>query len=132
MKRFILIFALMVFVTTLSAQDKNQIVIDEDSGKPMLVGYTTREALSDSAFAWWYNSGYEFYEVDLESIEPVKNMLDDVSVTIVMGTWCSDSRTEVPHFLKIMDALDFPDQRLDRRAIGHGHVHHGGGGADAA
>jgi thiol-disulfide isomerase/thioredoxin len=30
-----------------------------------------------------------------------------VDITIVMGTWCSDSRREVPRFYKLFENLDF-------------------------
>lgn len=117
MKKFILILVLILAAFLVTAQDKNKIVIDESSEKPMLIGPVTRDALSDSSFAWWYDSGYENYEVDLEAIEPVKDKLDDVSITVIMGTWCSDSREQLPRFYKIMDALDFPDQKIEAIAV---------------
>ena len=39
--------------------------------------------------------------------------LDGITtITVVMGTWCSDSRREVPRFLKIMDIMDFPEEKI--------------------
>ena len=29
-----------------------------------------------------------------------------------MGTWCSDSRREVPRFYKILDSLNFPSAKV--------------------
>jgi len=29
-----------------------------------------------------------------------------------MGTWCSDSRREVPNFYKILDKLNYPDNKI--------------------
>ncbi len=29
-----------------------------------------------------------------------------------MGTWCSDSRTEVPHFYKILDEINYPKEKV--------------------
>ena len=37
---------------------------------------------------------------------------DDLSIKIVMGTWCPDSRREVPRFMKIVDLWDFRLKRL--------------------
>lgn len=107
-------FFIILLMNTFSfSQDINKIIIDEDSEKPMLYGYTTRDALSDSAFAWWYDSGYENYEPDLDAVKEFKDKLEDVSVSLVMGTWCSDSRTEVPRFFKIMDAADFSNDKIE-------------------
>jgi len=94
------------------AQEKNKIVIDESSEKPMIVGYTTREAFKDTNFAWWFNSGYENYEVDTAVIDNISERLILTDITIVMGTWCSDSREEVPGFLKILDYADFPEDQI--------------------
>ncbi len=40
-----------------------------------------------------------------------------------MGTWCSDSRREVPRFYKILDELNYPEEKVelinvDRNKVG--------------
>jgi thiol-disulfide isomerase/thioredoxin len=45
-------------------------------------------------------------------VEELKIKLDDVDIKIVMGTWCSDSRTEVPHFYKILDEINYPEEKV--------------------
>jgi len=37
---------------------------------------------------------------------------DDLTITIVIGTWCPDSRREVPRFMKIADLWGFPHDRI--------------------
>jgi thiol-disulfide isomerase/thioredoxin len=96
----------------LHAQQFNTITIDEKTDKPMLVGYTTLEAFSDTSFSWWWNSAYNMYEVDSVDVEELKVKLEDVDIKIVMGTWCSDSRTEVPHFYKILDEINYPNEKV--------------------
>ncbi len=94
------------------AQQFNTITIDEKTDKPMLVGYTTLEAFNDTSFSWWWNSAYNMYEVDSVDVEELKVKLEDVDIKIVMGTWCSDSRTEVPHFYKILDGINYPEEKV--------------------
>ncbi|MCB1223379.1 MAG: hypothetical protein KDK21_05555, partial [Mesotoga sp.] len=36
----------------------------------------------------------------------------DLTITIVLGTWCSDSRREVPRFMKIIDLWGFPREKI--------------------
>ena len=50
------------------AQDYNTIIMDDESEKPMLIGYCTREAFNDTSFSEWWNSEYEMYEVDVAMI----------------------------------------------------------------
>jgi len=105
---------LIVFLFSLVgfAQTINQHVIDQKSGKVMLVGICDREAFQDTSFAWWFNSEYENYDIDKEALAHVKMDTEFHSITIVMGTWCSDSRREVPRFYKIMDFLKFPAEKI--------------------
>jgi len=94
------------------SQDKNKLITDERSGKPMLLGICDRAALLDSNFAWWYESEYNNYELSSSAVDSIKQKLGGLSVLIVMGTWCSDSRREVPRFLRILDELNFNNELL--------------------
>jgi thiol-disulfide isomerase/thioredoxin len=107
-----LFLILLLFSLTLTAQEKNKILIDSKSGKPILVGLCDREAFADTNFAWWFNSGYKFYSPDELIIAELKKLNIKCKITIVMGTWCSDSRREVPKFYKILDELNYPEESL--------------------
>lgn len=97
----------------LIAQENHRLLIDERSNKPMLVGTCQREALQDSNFSGWFNSEYENYKVKKEFDNEIIEKLENTEITIVMGTWCSDSRREVPRFYKILDSLKFPDSKIN-------------------
>ncbi|MGA9293392.1 MAG: thioredoxin family protein [Ignavibacteriaceae bacterium] len=90
----------------------NKIVKDSYSGMSMLIGECNREAFKDTSFNWWWMSESNFYDVDSASLKEIKNDLKDVNIEIVMGTWCSDSRREVPRFFKILDAVNYPSNKV--------------------
>lgn len=125
MKLFIIFFFLLAIVSSF-AQEKNTLVVDEKTGKPMLIGFIDRTALVDTAFSNWFDPEYHDYNVDLSALEDVSNSLSDITFTIVLGTWCSDSHEQVPRFVKILDALDvnFTEKvtmiAVDRNKIGLG------------
>lgn len=98
-----IIIHLMLLSVSLFAQ--NSSVIDEKSGKIILIGSCTCEAFTDTNYTWWYNSGYQMYQVDTVTAQNIFPLLDSIQITVVMGTWCSDSRNEVPRFIKIADYL---------------------------
>lgn len=102
----------MLFCANMIAQDFNTITTDEKTDKPMLIGYTTLEAFNDTSFSWWWNSAYRMYEADSTIAEEIKEKLEDVDIKLVMGTWCSDSRREVPHFYKILDEINYPEEKV--------------------
>ena len=107
------------------AQQMNCLTKDAANGKPMLIGYCTREAFSDSTFSWWFNSEYNMYDVDSTALKDASAKLKNDDITIVMGTWCSDSRREVPRFYKILDYLGYPSDKVklimvDRNKKGSG------------
>jgi hypothetical protein len=107
------IFVLILILVSISfAQEKNMLTVDGKSGKPMLLGICDRTAFADTSFAWWFNSEFDNYTVDSVALKDVSDKLKDVKITIVLGTWCSDSRREVPRFLKILDYLPFEQKNL--------------------
>ncbi|MBU2493824.1 MAG: thioredoxin family protein [Bacteroidetes bacterium] len=103
----ILIF-MFLFTSVITAQ--NKITIDERTNRNMAVGYCNRTIFEDSSFVNWFNEEYSNYEI--KNIDDVSDKLADINVTIVLGTWCGDSRREVPRFYKILDSLNFPDDRI--------------------
>ncbi len=126
MRRISLLLLLSICSINLTAQttedtlDVNKIIIDADSDKPMLIGYTTREAFADTSFSWWYDSEYKNYDVDVDALKPLfedSTLMQDLSITVVMGSWCSDSRREVPRFLKIVDGLKLPEENINLYSV---------------
>jgi thiol-disulfide isomerase/thioredoxin len=60
----------------------------------------------------WFQTNYERYTPDAATINKLKADLQDYEVLLFMGTWCGDSKREVPRFYKILDAADFPEYQL--------------------
>ena len=46
-------------------------------------------------------------------VNQIKPLLKDVKIKAVMGTWCGDSRREVPQFYKILDLCEFNYKNLE-------------------
>ena len=116
MKTFSLII-LLVISGTLLPQEKYKLILDENSGKQVLIGEITRNAFKDTSFAWWFNSEYDTYNPDKLILDSIARKLKDVDITIVLGTWCSDSRREVPRFLKILDSLKYSLDKIKMIAV---------------
>jgi thiol-disulfide isomerase/thioredoxin len=113
------ILLLIILSVTLKAQEINKLIIDEKSEKPMLIGICDRSAFTDTSFSWWFNSEYNMYTLDTLTLDSISGKLNDYTITIVMGTWCSDSRREVPRFYKILDRLNYDQKKLTLICVNH-------------
>jgi thiol-disulfide isomerase/thioredoxin len=71
----------------------------------MLYGEITRQELFDEYPNWKEN--YDDYRPDTAYIDTLSQEYTFISVEIFLGTWCGDSRREVPRFLKIADNSNF-------------------------
>jgi thiol-disulfide isomerase/thioredoxin len=78
-----------------------------------LLGYFSPERLLRPPYSEWFYKEYDHYRPDEEVIEKLKKTGNEgLDITVVMGTWCPDSRREVPRFMNIIDKLNFPKDNL--------------------
>lgn len=88
-------------------------VTDNKTKSPMLIGKGVRADFADSSFSGWFKEGYEFYKPHFNNEKALASKLKNYKIKIVMGTWCSDSRREVPAFYKVLDDLHYPTNKID-------------------
>ena len=84
---------------------------------PILTGAQTREAISSAPYDSWFAPTYSTYPVDREVAAEIKSLFKNVTVKIFMGTWCEDSQREVPHFYKILDAMNVAKEDVELIAV---------------
>jgi thiol-disulfide isomerase/thioredoxin len=74
-----------------------------------LLGYFDLNRLTREPHASWYLKGYDDYQLNTDAINKLLEInKDGLTIKIVMGTWCPDSRREVPRFIRILDVWKFP------------------------
>ena len=78
----------------------------------ILVGKAKQSDLQQEPFNTWYTSEYDSYNTNPEIIAALKNHIKDVKITLFMGTWCGDSRNQVPDFYKILEEIGFEQKNL--------------------
>jgi len=107
MKRLFFVVLMLSTSIIALAQDVNHQMMDEKTGNTMLVGEVSRKGME--GLGSWFSNEYDAYQPQPEVIAEIKSLNADFPhVFIVMGTWCSDSREQVPHFYKVMDAIGYP------------------------
>jgi thiol-disulfide isomerase/thioredoxin len=83
----------------------------------MEIGWTPRTIFQAPSYAAWFDTGYEHYQPQEEYVARLRRMKDSVDILIVYGTWCSDSRRELPRFWKVVDSAQFPADHITMIAV---------------
>ena len=114
MKKHIIITLIFVsIVMPTNSQELNQTIKSERSNSVILIGYGNRDAFSLPEFQGWFDETYEVYLPMEDVLEMLAQKdLNQITITIVMATWCPDSRREIPAFYRILDDLSFPDESI--------------------
>jgi thiol-disulfide isomerase/thioredoxin len=108
----IVIFLLPGYLVKSQGLELNKVITDSTLNEQVLFGYCDRKGLEGEIFGTVFQEYYKIYEPDKTILDKIKPRLDSVSITIVMGTWCSDSEEQVPKFMKVLDKVRFNDKNL--------------------
>ena len=93
-------------------QEMNKTTSDTQTDEEILTGLINREGLKTGNFAPYMDEFYPDYEPDKEVISKLRGLTKDIDILIVLGSWCGDSQEQVPRFLKVIDRMKFPKERL--------------------
>lgn len=90
-----------------NAEWRQEISFSEQS--TWLLGYFNPGLLKHEPYSVWFYPGYDNYQVDTAAMTSLSEISKEgLSIKIIMGTWCPDSRREVPRFMKVLDTWEFP------------------------
>jgi thiol-disulfide isomerase/thioredoxin len=70
-------------------------------------GWLDRSVFEKSELREW-KAAYDTIQVAPEMVEMIRQVHGDVSIIVFLGTWCPDSKHEIPRFLKIADLAGIP------------------------
>lgn len=95
------------------AEDASTHVWDFRDATTWLLGDINPSVFLNQPHAEWYLNGYRDYQPDQTILaELMAQETDNLTITIVLGTWCPDSRREVPRFMKLVDLWGFPKEKI--------------------
>ena len=111
--KYIFFSIIVLLAINTNAQNLNKKMQDPSRGMEVMINKCSREAITSFPdFKASYDPYYASYIVDSTSFKDLSTSLSDKKITIVLGTWCGDSKLQVPHFLKIMDALKIKEENI--------------------
>lgn len=103
------VFVIACFFLSISLFAQNQ--------EPKLLGIVSEDALRKEPYASWFLKNYDDYQPNQDIIVQLKNYppegrLSIYKVKIFFGTWCGDTKREMPRFLKVLDQIGFPKEHI--------------------
>ncbi|MEM7085523.1 MAG: tetratricopeptide repeat protein [Bacteroidota bacterium] len=114
----VLLFALALVLTGpgIMSQPLNK-EINSNGKSPSLLGKINKEGLSGEHYASWFTKNFDAYTPKQNHIDSLEALLPKYTITAFMGTWCGDSKRQVPNFYKVLSEANFPLERLTMVAV---------------
>lgn len=101
-----------------SAQEVNKKIHDQARNKDVLINVCTREGITTfPEFKEMYDPLYAAYVPDAATMIELKKLVKKEKIKIVFGTWCGDSKVNVPNFFKVLDNLQFKEKNVEIIAV---------------
>lgn len=90
---------------------------NNEEQETILTGKISKDDLQSEPHNSWFAETYENYEPAQEPLEQISNNVDEYEIEVFMGTWCGDSRREVPKLFKLLEEADYNMDRLTVYAV---------------
>lgn len=98
------------------SQTLNHIELDQ-KGNEVLLGEINKLGLTQNSFNSWFSKNHEDYLVNKAVVKKLKDSLKQYEIKVFLGTWCGDSKKEVPRFYKVLETAKFPESQLQVIAV---------------
>jgi hypothetical protein len=102
-----------LFISSYVNSQSDTILSVKNAVPEILVGKFERTDLQKGEFSKYFFDEYKKYCPKKEFTDQLKNKIFAYPITIAMGTWCQDSREQVPRFFKILDELNYNTNYLE-------------------
>ncbi|MFP8892697.1 MULTISPECIES: thioredoxin family protein [Chryseobacterium] len=95
----------------------NREVETQNDGK-MLLGNQLKEQFLKAPYADWYVKEHDEYVLDQKAVSELKKeKIGTYDIIVFMGTWCEDSHRDFPRLMKILEAVSYPESKLNIIAV---------------
>lgn len=116
MKSYLTILIAVALSYQINAQNLN-VEITQNTESPFLLGKIDKTGLQGDNYKAWFNSNYENYKPNASIVNSMSSELKHYNITLFMGTWCGDSKKEVPRLYKVLETCNFPMNQLTVVAV---------------
>lgn len=86
--------------------------IKNEQGNTILAGHCSLSILNKEPYYSWFDTNYNKYIFDTSVVNTLSSLLQNKEIEIFLGSWCGDSKREVPRMIKILNASSFDTSNL--------------------
>ncbi len=87
--------------------------IINDKKQPTLLGHCSISSMQANNYKEWFDKSYNSYSIDSSIIPKLQPLLQHTTIEIFLGSWCGDSKREVPRMLKVLHAASFDTSHIN-------------------
>lgn len=114
MKKSTIILFFLIINVAFGQQINN--TTKDSKGTLMLLGKTDKKAFNIDDF-FWFQENYNQYLTNDKAVRQLKKSLSNYTIKAFYGSWCGDSKREIPKFYKVIDEVDFNTNKLSMIAV---------------
>lgn len=82
-------------------------------GETKLLNEVTLSQLKQEPYSIWYSKNKEDYQPSLQIVEALKKTNPSkYTMKMFFGSWCGDSKRELPKMIKVLEQLSFPQKNI--------------------
>ena len=78
---------------------------------PYHYGVLNKNILMEHEVYTWFLNRYDKYQPSIKELRQIN--FNEIKIKIFMGTWCHDSKREIPRLIKILDNLKFDQSNVE-------------------
>ena len=97
------VFFLLSIVLLTACGTITKLHTEQYKGHDILVGKGHRSDLEKKYYNEWFDANWRDYRPDTEILNKLKPIINEYKIVVLMGTWCPDSREQVPVLFKVLD-----------------------------
>lgn len=90
----------------------NNAQIQNEQRNTILAGHCSLNMLQTDPYKEWFYKSYSDYTIDTLITNQISPYLKNKVIEIFLGSWCGDSKREVPRMMKILKAASFDTVRV--------------------
>jgi thiol-disulfide isomerase/thioredoxin len=103
----------LAFMALMGVALAQQSYLDNSKHKHLIGKFDAKALKEDTAYNKWYNKNFEAYKTEEALVPKLKSLASNkIKLQIFMGTWCGDSKREVPRMIKLLEQADISNYEL--------------------